>query len=165
MIEKAMALRVNVTYLIEFVRISFLINQNLEEAENNYLKISEKAEGKSFSCFFELSKIYYFKKDIKKAVEYAQKAVSLRENDILCLENLAKLYAINGEYQKAVDTSLKLADINKDNREYYYYNISLLYKDLNNIKQSLNYIRQAVKISPHNLEYAKVLNSLIQQQK
>lgn len=165
MIEKAVDLAPNVTNFIELTRISFLINKNIEEAEANYLNILDKTNGENFQCFFALSEIYYLKKDIPKAVEYAQKAANLRENDIVSLENLAQLYAINREYQKAVDTSLKLADINKDNREYYYYNISLLYKDLTNIKQSLNYIRKAVKISPHNLEYAKVLNSLIQQQK
>ncbi|MGE4384300.1 MAG: glycosyltransferase family 39 protein [Endomicrobiaceae bacterium] len=163
MIEKAVDLSPNVTNFIELTRISFLINKNIEEAEANYLNILDKTNGENFQCFFALSEIYYLKKDIPKAVEYAKKAANLRENDIVSLENLAQLYAINREYRKAIDISFKLLKLNKEKKEYYYYNISLLYRDLENNQQSLLYIKKALQINPGNYEYKKILEELVKQ--
>lgn len=165
MIEKAVDLAPNVTNFIELTRISFLINKNIEEAEANYLNILDKTNGENFSCFFALSEIYFLKKDIPKAVEYAQKAANLRENNIVSLENLAQLYAINREYRKAIDISLKLLKLNGEKKEYYYYNISLLYRDLEKNQQSLYYIKKALKINPDNNDYKKILEELVKKKK
>ncbi|MDD3052878.1 MAG: DUF3808 domain-containing protein [Endomicrobiaceae bacterium] len=161
MIEKAIELSPKTTYFIELVKISFLINKNLEAAETNYLKILDAVNGNNFLCLFELSRIYYLKNDIKNAIEYAQKATDLKKYDILCLGNLAKFYTMNGEYKKSIDTSLRLLELDKENKGYYYYNISLLYKDLNDKQESLNYIKKAISASPYNKEYKKILEELI----
>jgi len=116
-----------------------------------------------YNIYSILSNIYLFEKDYTNAIECLKKMLTYSNSrsigdKIFALERLAKVYAISGNYNDSLQTLLELIKYNKNSN--YYFNISLLYEDLNDYDNSIFYIRKALEIEPDNKDYIKQLENI-----
>ena len=99
-----------------------------------------------------LIKIYIIQQDFNKAFYYIQQYCILNPNDTETLITLAKLYAITGKYQEAINILLKIEQDNLNNDTYYFF-LSNLYEDTNDLDNAKIFIKKALELSPENNEY------------
>ncbi len=57
-------------------------------------------------------------KDFEKAIQYTQKALEIKPHDTLYREYLGNYYALNAQYDKAIDIYSKLIKLDKNNPNY-----------------------------------------------
>ena len=110
-------------------------------------------------CYKTLSAIYMEQNNIEKALEYAQKAYRLDPNNIVFSELLSDLYIMNKNYEQAVIVNFELIKLDNKNSKYYY-NLSILFENLEDNKKAIEYIQKAIKIN-NNFNYKKQLQKLI----
>lgn len=118
MITKALSLNPKASYWVTFAGIKLSMDNDLENAEKIYLKISGDLNDKYDLCLFQLGKIYFLKKDFEKAIQYTQKALEIKPHDTLYREYLGNYYALNAQYDKAIDIYSKLIKLDKNNPNY-----------------------------------------------
>ena len=75
------------------------------------------------------------------------------------LKNLAKIYSVSNDFQQATNIISDLLTLDKANSNYYNL-LSLLYEDLHDYKNSILYIKKALKIEPNNEEYLNQLKNI-----
>ena len=114
-----------------------------------------------YNIYSILSNIYVFENDKADAVECYKKMLTYSRSavdKIFALESLAKLYALSGKYNDSLQTLFELIKYNKKSN--YYFNISLLYEDLNDYDNSVVYIRKALELEPNNKDYINQLKNI-----
>lgn len=129
LILKTLQIRSSVEYYLKLTTVEYLINNDLELAEKNYFQCLEHA-GTYYkaSILARLSEIYYLKKDLKKAIEYAEKSLELQPYDKHTLLYLANYYALDKQFSKARPIYERLLKDDNEN-EYYQYLIKTLDED------------------------------------
>lgn len=157
---EAINLNKNIDNCITYARILFFIGET-ELSKQIFYQLLELNK-KQYTIYTNLYNIYLSEMDINNAVECAEKAVFFSYSNIIdkipALENLSKIYAISSNYQKSLQILLDLLKYNK--KANYYYNISLLYEDLNDYTNSIIYIRKALEIEPNNEDYVNQLRNI-----
>ena len=91
--------------------------------------------------YFELSGIYKTEDKLQKAIEYAEKAVSLSPNNEWYLANLAVLYQENNEHEKSALTFEKLS-IKKPNKIDYLFSLTEAYLNADKFKKSIKVLQK-----------------------
>ena len=130
LILETLQIRSSVEYYLKLTTIEYLINNDLDLAEQNYFQCLEYAGTYYYkaSILARLSEIYYLKKDLNKAIEYAEKSLELQPYDKHTLLYLANYYALNKQFSKARPIYERLLK-DDNNNEYYHYLIKTLDED------------------------------------
>lgn len=120
----------SVEYYLKLADIFYFIDNDLDLAEENYLKCLDKPISlfSKANTLFRLSKIYYLKGELNKAIEYVEKSIELLPYNKEALLYLANYYALNKQFLKARPIYEKLLKDDKNN-EYYKYLIKTLDED------------------------------------
>jgi tetratricopeptide (TPR) repeat protein len=137
-------------YLLDIAAV-FLYLQKFDEAENFLLKSVELSPATSDLAYGNLAKLYTYKKDFKKAMEYADKTYELNKYDIKLTKLLITIYTMNGEFNKALDMCFSLLKYDKKNAQYYY-KIGELYELMKDYQNALKYIEEGLKLAPENIQ-------------
>lgn len=114
-------------------------------AEENLLLADKKGYVDKFSLNIQLADIYYVKEDLKKALNYAQKAVKIFDGDYESFYLLAKIYIAlnkNGNVIKSLEKCLALGY--KD--EIIYGGMALAAYNMKRYNKALEYVNQALFI-------------------
>ena len=156
---EAINLNKNIDNCINYARVIFLTGE-IELSKQIFRQLLELKK-QQYNIYINLYNIYLFENDMTNALECTKQAVhySVSISDkIQALENLAMLYAASGQYNNSLQILFELIKYNKKSN--YYYNISLLYEDLNDYDNSIIYIRKALEIEPNNEEYTNQLKNI-----
>jgi len=121
---------IEVSYRIKEVTLDFILYKNINETEKRYLELLKETTSyyDIANIFARLSDIYYLKKDLNKAIEYAEKSLELQPYDKHTLVYLANYYALNKQFSKARPIYERLLK-DDNNNEYYHYLIKTLDED------------------------------------
>ena len=119
---------IELSYRIKEVTLDFILYIN--ETEKRYLELLKETTSyyDIANIFARLSDIYYLKKDLNKAIEYAEKSLELQPYDKHTLVYLANYYALNKQFSKARPIYERLLK-DDNNNEYYHYLIKTLDED------------------------------------
>jgi tetratricopeptide (TPR) repeat protein len=128
----------------------YIAEGNLDEAENRLLRLLEIKE--HLTTLRYLSSIYYFKGDIDKSYEYAQRALKIAKNNVPLLKHLAQLYMDKKEFNNASETYEKLL-MYDGKKSSYYYNLSLIYEINKDEQQAIKYAKKSLELEPQNSIY------------
>jgi len=101
-----------------------------------------------------LGKLFYGKGELKKAEAQYQKALDLQPEFAEALNALAVLYAKQKEYGKAISIFKKMTTFWPDYANTYY-NIACMYSRQNNIENSIEWLKLAVKKGYKNWDLIK----------
>ncbi|MBR3628233.1 MAG: hypothetical protein IKN42_05245 [Elusimicrobia bacterium] len=156
---EAINLNKNIDNCITYAKILFSIGER-ELSKQIFYQLLELDKKQSL-IYTNLYNIYLFENNIKDSLECAEKAVFYSSSiidKIPALENLSKIYAISGNYKDSMQILFDLLEYNK--KANYYFNISLLFEDLNDYDNSIVYIRKALKIEPDNKDYLNQLKNI-----
>ncbi|MDD4166203.1 MAG: tetratricopeptide repeat protein [Endomicrobiaceae bacterium] len=145
-------------YLLDIAAV-FLYQQRFDEAEKILLKSVELSPGTSDLAYGNLAKLYAYKKDFKKAMEYVNKTYELNKYDIEFTKLLITIYTMNGEFKKALDMCFSLLQYDKKNAQYYY-KIGELYELMKDYKNALKYVEEGLKLAPENIQLIEKAKSL-----
>ena len=112
-----------------------------------------------FSTYSNLGTSYFFLKQYSNAVEMFEKAVALNPNDTNVVVNLADVYRVSGQqdkarttYQQAIALGFKELQTNPQNADVKA-QIALSYAKIGNASEAQNFIRQARGIDKNNVNY------------
>lgn len=121
---------IELSYRIKEVTLDFILYKNINETEKRYLELLKETTSyyDIANIFARLSDIYYLKKDLNKAIEYAEKSLELQPYDKHTLVYLANYYALNKQFSKARPIYERLLK-DDNNNEYYHYLIKTLDED------------------------------------
>lgn len=141
-------------YIIDKINILLHENKNneVEILCMNLLDTPDLYSDYKLYALKTLIKIYIIQQDFNKAFYYIQQYCTLNPNDTEILITLAKLYAITGKYQEAINILLKIEQDNLNNDTYYFF-LSNLYEDTNDLDNAKIFIKKALELSPENNEY------------
>ena len=156
---EAINLNKNIYNCIIYAEILFF-NREMELSKQIFYQLLELNK-RQFSIYTNLCNIYLVEGNIEKAIECAKNAINYSNsviNKINTMERLAQLYAISGNYQDSLQILFDLIKYSK--KANYYYNIGLLYKDLNDLEKSVIYVRKASEIEPGNEDYINLLKDI-----
>jgi len=150
-------------YLLDIAAV-FLYQQKFDEAEKLLLKSIELRPLTSDLAYGNLAKLYAYKKDFKKAMEYASKTYELNKYDIELSKLLITIYTMNSEFNKALDMCFSLLKYDKKNAQYYY-KIGELYELMKDYQNALKYIEEGLKLAPENIQLIEKVKYLKNLQK
>jgi len=129
----------------------FVKTGNLDAAE----RISKYFRG--YYVYYDImSTIYNNKNDFETALIYAKKANEIKPYNQQMLSKLSRLYALNGNYELAKETLLKIKNKTADN----YYVLAMLYEDLKDKQKAVEAIQKATELEPDNQQYIDLLKKL-----
>lgn len=148
------------SYLATFCNVLFM-EKKYDEAEKIFLQALKTNHENYilYQYYLNLSNIYLHKMDFKKSVDFAEKSLELSPYNTNSFIMLSKIYAVRGEYQKAVDILLFLLKNDKRNLSYLE-NLALLYEDLNDNANAGKYAEIILKTNPDNAIAADVLKKI-----
>ncbi|GEM_PF-952246 len=156
-------------YAPKFKYYNFILNlgniltaeKKYDEAEKLFLEALKNKNEKYIEYLYclNLSNIYLYKMDFAKSIEFAKKSSELAPHNTSPFIMLSKIYAVRGEYQKAVDILLFLLKNDKRNLSYLE-NLALLYEDLNDKPNAEKYAGMILKTNPDNAIAADVLKKI-----
>ncbi|WP_413853711.1 tetratricopeptide repeat protein [Candidatus Ruminimicrobium bovinum] len=110
----------------------------------------------TFSTYDDISTIYTEQGNFEKALMYAKAAYEIKPYKYNFLK-LARLYAMNNNFELAKEMLLKVEDKDDDN----YYVLAMLYDDLNDKENAIKCIRKAIELKPDdNEKYLNLLHKL-----
>lgn len=147
-------------YLLD-IAVLLLYEKKFEDAEKLLLTLTKLNISRDF-VYGNLSKLYLEKKDIKRAIEYAQMGYNLNKHDIEFPKLLVTVYTLNNEFEKALNICFELLKKDKKNAQYYY-TIGILYESLKDYENAIKYINIGLKFAPENinlLEKAEFLKNM-----
>lgn len=148
------------SYISTLCNILFM-EKKYDEAETIFLK-ALKTNHENYilhQYYLNLSNIYLHKMDFKKSIEFAEKSLDLSPYNTNSFKMFAKIYAVTGEYQKAIDILSSLLKSDKNNMEYLE-NLTLLYADSNHRNNATKYANEILKLEPANEIALDVLKKL-----
>jgi tetratricopeptide (TPR) repeat protein len=97
-----------------------------------------------------IGNIYKEKGDIKKAIEYYEKAVS-QEKSFLYVNNLAEAFRVSGQIEKA--EKILLGSIKENPKsQLAHFNLAKVYSEQNKLDQALEAFAKSLKVNPQFLE-------------
>ena len=116
-------------YAAKFKYYNYIINlgyiltaeKKYDESEKMFLEALKNNNEKYIEYLYclNLSNIYLYKMDSNKAMKFAEKSFKLAPHNTNSFLMFSKIYAVNGEYQKAVDILLNLLKHDKNNTGYH----------------------------------------------
>jgi tetratricopeptide (TPR) repeat protein len=90
-------------------------------------------------------------KDYDNAILAYEKVIKFDEENADAYFQLAGLYDIQGDSNKALSYALKAIEI-FDQSWNYYFHLSLIYRDLSNFEESINILKKAIDLKPDYFE-------------
>ncbi len=138
--------------LILFEEVEGLKRQNdLAAAEKKLIEIIS-LDPKNIKPFKELAKLYFERKDLQEAKQTFEHILKLHEGDEEAFEGLAQIASNSGDLESAREEYLKSLGFDNQ-RSHTYYNLALVYEEMNNLKEGLKAIKQALSLEPANPRY------------
>ena len=126
---------------------------NLEEAVKVYLEASKKGTLKPES-YYNMGIIYFNAGNLKNAVKYLEKAVSLKTDFVNARAVLSALYLRSGEYAKCIEQNNKIIALDPKN-EIALYNNACAYAQKGDKEKALNALKKAIEVNGENKKLAK----------
>lgn len=117
LLEERMKKHITKRDILTYAKILFY-EGNIEQAENIYLQLETDLHEQKELIYFELSRIYEIKKDYSVSLEYILKAYNLNPYDTPVLIQLANIYELAGNIDKALIIYNDLFNIDKNNKIY-----------------------------------------------
>jgi tetratricopeptide (TPR) repeat protein len=134
--------------------IQYHQNGNTQEAERIYTEIL-KADPSNINCLYLMGLIYYQKGKLDHAVDFANKALSIRPAfDIY--KTLADIYIDKREFDNAIVALEKAVQFDPDYVEGYF-NIGFILQSQNQLAESIEYYKKAISIKP---DYSRAYDNL-----
>ena len=99
---------------------------------------------------YNLGLAYYKKKDIDKSIEYYQKAVQLKGDNVNAMYNLAYILEEKNDFSKAIEQYRKVVTIDPSFKEAYY-RLGLLYERQGNCPKTMESFQKAVEVDSNYL--------------
>jgi len=125
--------------------IQYHQNGNVQEAERIYTEIL-KVDPANINCLYLMGLINYQKGKLDNAVDYANKALSIRPAfDIY--KTLADIYIDKKEFDNALIALKKAVEFDPDYIEGYY-NIGLILQNHNEFVEAAEYYKKAISLKP-----------------
>ncbi len=115
----------------------FELDNCLDEAEYYLLKVVESNSDNKYSAYGTLGRIYENKRDIPKAIEYYNKAMSGPYIETYSIRSLADIYIRNKEYEKALDLISLIKDASPN---YYNFEVGVIYTRLGQYEKAKKYL-------------------------
>ncbi len=110
-----------------------------------------------------LGQAYFKIKSYDLALAYYEKVLSLDPRRVVLYKNIADIYYIQGQLDKAVVWNKRGWMLNP--ADYHWpMQLSLLYRDKNNLLEAKKYLDQAMKLAPENQELKKYYKELAAQE-
>ena len=94
-----------------------------------------------------IGNFYKKEKDLPKAIEYFQKAITYEPTNSMYLNNLGDSYRLKGDMKKAEETLLKSVDINT-NGMLSHFNLGILYQEDKRFQKAIDSFRKSLNINP-----------------
>ncbi len=107
--------------------------------------------------YYQFAVAHYQQHNYKKAIEYLEKAKSLKTDDEQIETFLAEVYYLNNDFEKSKELFLKYKD-NDENPVIMNY-LGLFKLDENKVEDAIEYFTKAVKLNPQNPQYAYNLSN------
>lgn len=99
-----------------------------------------------------------YKEDYKTAVEKLSEALNYSQNDVMIFTKLAGVYSEMGEYDKALATYAKVAEL-KPTDGYIYISVGSIYENLGKYKEALDSYNKVMEMCPEYLyNYLNIAN-------
>lgn len=137
----------NTTRVINNLAILYSEKGDLARAETLYLQAISLPRGNKFAQpYYNLGNIYRDRGEIKKAIEFYQKAIEVDPNFPFAYQNLAVIYAAQGNLFEAASMLEKVKSIKPHDPEIYF-NLGLIYGALGQKELARQHLIQAQQIS------------------
>lgn len=136
-----------------FVDKKTLINKKIDE-NIAFLKESLIQTPSDTMIHYKLGNLFQKKEMHKNALEHYNMALHSKPDFINALNGLVNIHAQQGEYQKAIDSLMKIIEIQPGNANAYY-NVACLYAKQNRIDTSVDWLKKAVEKGFDNWELLK----------
>ncbi len=146
---------------IEITRADVLMASNqFDKAKESYLQIIKKFPNTA-GAYNNLAWLT-FKDDLKKAIRYAKKALSLEKNNPHILDSVAMMYLYDGNIDEAAKFSNQAIKLSND-PELLYHHADILFKN-NQMEESAKYLDQILAMDEQslNVELVKQVKKLRQ---
>ena len=130
------------TYYVEKMDVLLKMN-NFDEFEKTALSGLKNTED-NMTVLDILIREYFFKEDYDSAKMYSLKAISLYPNDHFACFILGNIFAMNGEYTKALSCYTMAILLSRDSGEYYFKRAVVWYM-LNKYELSVKDVERAEK--------------------
>tara|TARA_B100001996_G_scaffold320165_1_gene264204 strand:- start:2802 stop:4139 length:1338 start_codon:yes stop_codon:yes gene_type:complete len=92
---------------------------------------------------------HHNKNNVDQAISYSKKVLSLEQNDLITLSNLAIFYRAKNKFNKSIDVLKQLLGVKPDAWEAYY-NMSRSYIGLGELEKAKNCLFKANEMAPNN---------------
>ncbi len=149
---KIFELNPTVENLAEKIRILNKINdfETVENLEHINFDFDEE-------IYYQFAVAHYQHGDYQKAIQYLEKARSIKSDDEKFEILLAEIYYLNNEFEKSKELFLKYKD-REDNALIMNY-LGLFSLDENKVETAIEYFLKSVKLAPQNSKYAYNLSN------
>ncbi len=135
---------------------------NFQEAEkllnSNDLSVKLKKEDKIL-LYRGLAFAHHNKNNVDKAIFYSKEVLSLEQNDLITLSNLAIFYRVKNKFNKSIEVLEKLLEVKPDAWEAYY-NMSRSYIGLGELEKAKECLNKANQMAPGNTAVQKDIAAL-----
>jgi tetratricopeptide (TPR) repeat protein len=140
-----------------FERAFKLIFSRLSEMKKSYvaekMPVTVQEKDEKIKALFAQIEEFDNKEDLEEKEKFLIKIIELDPRNIQAFEGLGDLYLSNKKHEEAKQAwahALKLLGESEfDKQADIYYNLSLLYKDINDNESALETVKMAAKISPN----------------
>jgi type IV pilus biogenesis/stability protein PilW len=130
---------------------AYLASGKLDEAAAEFEQcLKDKNYATPEKAAYNLGVVYFNKKDIDKAIEYYQKAVSLRDDNSNAYYNLGYCQEEKKALPKALEYYKKAASLDSSFKEAYY-RMGVIYQEQQDYPKVLESLKKAVEIDPDYL--------------
>jgi tetratricopeptide (TPR) repeat protein len=131
-----------------------LKNTNLEKPQNNTVKVNTKQEIAEAKAFFVQALERQREGKLEEAKKLYRKIVEIDKYNVRAFNNLGVIYMGEKNYKRAIMRFNNALDI-KHNYVDAHYNLACLYAQVNDVPQSLFYLKNAIEFNPEVKKWAK----------
>ena len=130
---------------------NYLLSGDILEAKKIYSQLISKGNT-SYDLLFSYALLSRNCLEFKLAKELLIRSISKYPNQVNHYILLAEILRLEKNFSKAQELLLTACKLNSRNSNSFY-NLSLLYRDLNNVEDALSAVNKAIKLIPNNYVY------------